>query len=50
MATAALILEKSAVSPASDVRMGIKFVMDKGWHIYWKNPGDSGEPTEFSGI
>ena len=23
---------------------GLYFKMEPGWHIYWKNPGDSGEP------
>jgi hypothetical protein len=26
--------EQSASAPASDVRMGIKLVMDEGWHVY----------------
>ena len=24
--------------------IGIKFELDKNWHTYWKNPGDSGGP------
>ena len=24
--------------------LGVHFVMDTGWHIYWENPGDSGQP------
>lgn len=24
--------------------MGIQFILEKGWHIYWINPGDSGQP------
>lgn len=24
--------------------MGIHFILEKGWHIYWINPGDSGQP------
>jgi thiol:disulfide interchange protein DsbD len=23
---------------------GIHFRLERGWHIYWKNPGDAGEP------
>lgn len=26
--------------------IGIKFELDKNWHTYWKNPGDSGGPLE----
>lgn len=24
--------------------MGIHFILEKSWHIYWINPGDSGQP------
>lgn len=41
---ASLIIEQPAVTPGSKVDIGILFVMDAGWHIYWQNPGDSGEP------
>ncbi len=41
---ASLIIDQSAVTPASKVNVGIQFVTDNGWHIYWNNPGDSGEP------
>lgn len=27
--------------------LGVHFNLKKDWHIYWKNPGDSGLPTEF---
>ena len=36
--------EQTTVQPGSRVNLGIKFVTDSGWHIYWRNPGDSGEP------
>lgn len=26
--------------------LGIRFDLDLGWHIYWLNPGDSGEPPK----
>ena len=42
--TASFVLEKSAAQPGSRVNLGIKFVIESGWHIYWQNPGDSGEP------
>jgi DsbC/DsbD-like thiol-disulfide interchange protein len=29
------------------VCMGIHFTLEKGWHIYWLNPGDSGQPPTF---
>jgi thiol:disulfide interchange protein DsbD len=36
-------VEQSAVQPGSQAKLGIRFVTDSGWHIYWQNPGDSGE-------
>ena len=41
---ATLVIEQSAAAPGSKVNVGIQFVTDSGWHIYWQNPGDSGEP------
>lgn len=32
------------MQPGSQANLGIKFITDSGWHIYWQNPGDSGEP------
>ena len=26
--------------------LGLRFAIEPGWHIYWRNPGDSGEPPE----
>jgi thiol:disulfide interchange protein DsbD len=26
--------------------VGLRFQLDPGWHIYWTNPGDSGEPPK----
>ena len=31
---------------ANQVLAGILFHLDSGWHIYWQNPGDSGEPPK----
>jgi len=45
---AALLHEQAWVQPGTPVTLGVQLVMDDGWHSYWKNPGDSGEPTEIS--
>lgn len=31
----------------SVLEIGIKVTLQKDWHIYWRNPGDSGIPTDF---
>jgi DsbC/DsbD-like thiol-disulfide interchange protein len=33
-------------TPRTPLRVGVLFEMDPGWHVYWKNPGDSGLATE----
>lgn len=39
-----LIAEQTAVQRGRDFWVGLRFQLEKGWHIYWINPGDSGEP------
>jgi thiol:disulfide interchange protein DsbD len=41
--TVELITEPSTIAPNHDFLAGLHFVLDKGWHIYWINPGDAGE-------
>src|SRR5262245_48435937 len=38
-----LISERAAVAPGDEFIVAANFDLDKdGWHVYWKNPGDSG--------
>lgn len=37
-----LISELDEVKTNENFYVGLKFIIKKGWHIYWKNPGDSG--------
>jgi thiol:disulfide interchange protein DsbD len=30
------------------IRAGVQFRLDPGWHLYWRNPGDSGIATEIA--
>jgi DsbC/DsbD-like thiol-disulfide interchange protein len=39
-----LVADNAAVVPGSTATMGIHFQLEPGWHIYWINPGDAGEP------
>ncbi|QYK52921.1 MAG: hypothetical protein KF824_11750 [Fimbriimonadaceae bacterium] len=43
-----LIAENTAIAPGESARIGVRVTMDDGWHIYWKNPGDSGIPTKIN--
>jgi DsbC/DsbD-like thiol-disulfide interchange protein len=40
-----LVSDVAAAAPGSTVWVGIHFQLEPGWHIYWVNPGDSGEPA-----
>jgi DsbC/DsbD-like thiol-disulfide interchange protein len=39
-----LLSESSALTPGQDATLGVRFAIDDGWHIYWRNPGESGGP------
>src|SRR5262252_9290863 len=42
---AELIAERTAVVPGQPLTVATRLAMDRGWHTYWRNPGDSGLPT-----
>jgi thiol:disulfide interchange protein DsbD len=39
-----LVLPQSELYPGGPNKAGLYFKLDSGWHIYWQNAGDSGEP------
>ena len=43
-AQVSLIAEPSAAVPGRPAALGLLFRLDPDWHIYWRNPGDSGQP------
>jgi DsbC/DsbD-like thiol-disulfide interchange protein len=42
--TVDLIAESQWIAPGNQTYFGLNFQLEKGWHIYWLNPGDSGQP------
>ncbi|MGH8682395.1 MAG: protein-disulfide reductase DsbD domain-containing protein, partial [Burkholderiales bacterium] len=42
---AELVSERTAVVPGQPLTIALRLAMIPGWHTYWRNPGDSGEPT-----
>lgn len=42
---ASLIADVAAIQPGRAFRVGVLLGMPKGWHVYWKNPGDAGMAT-----
>ena len=43
---AKLIAAETSIQPRGTITLGVLLTMDKAWHVYWKNPGDSGEATK----
>ena len=43
---ARFVLSHEAAKPGDTVLAGVELTMDAGWHTYWQNGGDSGQPTE----
>jgi DsbC/DsbD-like thiol-disulfide interchange protein len=39
-----LIADSPAPVKGQPVWIGVRFVLEPGWHVYWQNPGDSGGP------
>ena len=46
--TAELAAATMGVAPGQEVQLVLRQVIDKGWHTYWRNSGDSGAPTELT--
>lgn len=44
-AEAELVAEREALVPGEPITVALRLKAIPGWHTYWRNPGDSGEPT-----
>jgi len=40
-----LLADARTIVPGEPFTVGILMTMQKGWHTYWKNPGEAGLPT-----
>jgi thiol:disulfide interchange protein DsbD len=45
---ARLVSEVSAIGPGQTFWVALELDIRDGWHTYWRNPGDSGEPTRLA--
>ncbi|EAP88722.1 thio:disulfide interchange protein, putative [Oceanicaulis alexandrii HTCC2633] len=45
MVDAALVSDRTSVAPGDTFHLALHQQITPGWHTYWRNPGDSGEPT-----
>jgi len=41
-----LVAEPAAVAGAQPFTLAVRMQVKPGWHVYWRNPGDSGLPPE----
>src|SRR5262245_59531681 len=41
-----LVSDVDTAIPGVAFRLGVRFQLSPGWHLYWKNPGQSGLATE----
>ena len=44
-AEAELIAARDAAEPGRPLLLALRLRAKRGWHTYWRNPGDSGQPT-----
>ena len=42
---AELVSEQTALVPGATTTVALRLKLASGWHVYWRNPGDSGLPT-----
>ena len=45
-----LIADRAAVVAGQPLQLGLRIRHDPHWHTYWRNPGDSGLPTQLEGF
>lgn len=43
-AAVSLVSEEGTLKPGAAAWVGVRFELEPGWHIYWINPGDAGDP------
>lgn len=43
-----VIADKRVVTPGQKLWVALRQKIAPGWHTYWSNPGDSGEPTKIA--
>lgn len=47
---ASLVSSHDSAAPGETIHVALRTVLDKGWHTYWRNPGDSGEPVQLDWV
>ena len=45
---AELVAESQGIAPGQTIHVALRQQIEKGWHTYWRNSGDSGEATRIT--
>src|SRR4051812_25492822 len=45
LVAATLLCDRASIERGKPFDVGVLFKIKPGWHVYWKNPGDSGIAT-----
>ncbi|HET9160831.1 MAG TPA: protein-disulfide reductase DsbD domain-containing protein, partial [Caulobacteraceae bacterium] len=40
------LVSAGAAQPGATVQVALRMKPEQGWHSFWRNPGDAGEPTQ----
>ncbi len=43
-----LLCDRTSIRAGETFTLAAKLTVEKGWHVYWQNPGDSGMPTRIT--
>jgi thiol:disulfide interchange protein DsbD len=46
--TVRLVSEHAAITVGQRFWLGLEFALEPGWHLYWRNPGDTGQPPRIT--
>ena len=49
-ASVEILIESKEIYTNENLVLGIRFDLEPGWHVYWKNPGDSGLPPDINWV
>src|SRR3954451_9644081 len=41
-----LVAERLGIAPGETIHVALRQLIQPHWHTYWRNSGDSGQPTE----
>lgn len=43
-----LVAQEAGIAPGGTIYVALRQKIVAGWHTYWRNPGDAGEPTKIT--